>query len=89
MKQIIFSPNAHQQLFEWSQIDLKTLKKVIELISELKNDPFKGKGKPEPLKHNLKGFWSRRITDEHRLVYRINEHGDLLIHSCKGHYSDK
>ncbi|MGN6601632.1 MAG: Txe/YoeB family addiction module toxin [Ginsengibacter sp.] len=56
-------------------------------FKEISRNPFEGKGKPEPLKHNLKGYWSRRITDEHRLVYKIDKDENIVIISCKGHYS--
>lgn len=63
----------------------KTLKRVNQLIKDAERDPFSGIGKPEPLKGDLSGFWSRRIDDTNRLVYRVN--GNLLeILSCRGHY---
>ncbi|WP_460963242.1 Txe/YoeB family addiction module toxin [Spirosoma litoris] len=55
----------------------------------MRRHPFEGIGKPEPLKGNLSGWWSRRITDEHRLIYKIDQNGDILISSVKGHYGDK
>ncbi|OWC14353.1 Txe/YoeB family addiction module toxin, partial [Escherichia coli] len=61
------------------------LKRINELVKNIQRTPFEGKGKPEPLKHNLAGFWSRRITEEHRLVYEVS--GDnLLIAACRYHY---
>ncbi len=64
----------------------KLVFKILEIITDIQSDPFKGVGKPEPLKGNYKGFWSRWIDDEHRLVYRIT--GEFIeIHSCYGHYS--
>ena len=69
----------------WQSQDKKTLKRINQLIRDTERDPFNGIGKPEPLKGDLSGFWSRRIDDTNRLVYRIN--GELLeILSCKGHY---
>ncbi len=69
----------------WQSQDKKTLKRVNQLIKDAERDPFSGIGKPEPLKGDLSGFWSRRIDDTNRLVYRVN--GNLLeILSCKGHY---
>lgn len=69
----------------WQSQDKKTLKRVNQLIKDAERDPFNGIGKPEPLKGDLSGFWSRRIDDTNRLVYRVN--GNLLeILSCKGHY---
>ncbi len=69
----------------WQLQDKKTLKRINQLIRDAERDPFNGVGKPEPLKGDLSGFWSRRIDDTNRLVYRVN--GELLeILSCKGHY---
>lgn len=69
----------------WQSQDKKTLKRVNQLIKDAEHDPFSGIGKPEPLKGDLSGFWSRRIDDTNRLVYRVN--GNLLeILSCRGHY---
>lgn len=69
----------------WQSQDKKTLKRINQLIRDTERDPFNGIGKPEPLKDDLSGFWSRRIDDTNRLVYRVN--GELLeILSCKGHY---
>ena len=69
----------------WQSQDKKTLKRINQLIRDTERDPFNGIGKPEPLKGDLSGFWSRRIDDTNRLVYRVN--GELLeILSCKGHY---
>jgi toxin YoeB len=65
--------------------DKKVFKKILELIKDIQREPFSGIGKPERLKYELQGYWSRRITNEHRLVYKIEE--DLLIIlSCKYHY---
>jgi len=69
----------------WQSQDKKTLKRINQLIRDTERDPFNGIGKPEPLRGDLAGFWSRRIDDTNRLVYRVN--GELLeILSCKGHY---
>ena len=72
---IIFSELAWAGYVYWKSQDKKTLKKLNALIEECTRTPFEGTGKPEPLKHELKGWWSRRITDEHRLVYRIKDGG--------------
>lgn len=69
----------------WQSQDKKTLKRVNQLIRDTERDPFTGIGKPEPLKGDLSGFWSRRIDDTNRLVYRVND-GLLEILSCRGHY---
>ena len=61
------------------------LKRINQLIKDIKRNPFEGIGKPEPLKENLTGFWSRRIDEEHRIVYAVEEESVIII-SCKGHY---
>ena len=69
----------------WQQADKKILKRINDLIKAIFRDPFEGVGKPEPLRHGLSGYWSRRINDEHRLVYKV-EGEDLLIAMCRYHY---
>ena len=69
----------------WQQIDKKVLKKINISIKDIKREPFGGIGKPEPLKHELAGYWSRRITDEHRLVYEVTDYTVIVI-SCRFHY---
>lgn len=70
---------------EWQNENIKIIRKINDLIKDAKRNPFSGLGKPEALKGNLKGYWSRRITDEHRLVYLV-EKEKIIISSCKGHY---
>ena len=73
----------------WQQTDEKILNSINDLIKDIKRDPFKGLGKPEPLKHTLQGWWSRRISGEHRLVYRVSGKDDnqqLDIVQCRYHY---
>ncbi|MEQ1968235.1 Txe/YoeB family addiction module toxin [Xenorhabdus nematophila] len=82
---LIFTDESWEDYLYWQQTDKKMVKRVNDLIKDIKRTPFTGKGKPEPLKHNLSGFWSRRITEEHRLVYRITEN-KLEIASCRYHY---
>jgi len=82
---IIFSKNAWEDYTSWLTDDKNMLKKINELIHDIQRTPFEGKGKPEPLKYDLAGFWSRRIDREHRLVYRVDEK-DILIYSCRYHY---
>jgi len=82
---ITFSENAWEDYVSWQNEDKKMLKKINELIKDILRHPFEGIGKPEPLKFDLKGFWSRRIDREHRLVYQAIE-SDLLIYSCRFHY---
>ena len=71
----------------WQTQDKKTLKRINNLIKDTERNPFEGIGKPEPLKGDLSGFWSRRIDDTNRFVYRINN-DKLEILSCRGHYED-
>ncbi len=85
MREIIFKPAALKQFIDWAKTDSTIHKKIITLLEEIKNTPFDGTGKPEPLKHNLKGCWSRRITREHRLVYQVAKTSIIVI-SCKFHY---
>ena len=82
---IIFSKHAWQEYLSWQRTDKKVLKRINQLIKEIQRTPFEGSGKPEPLRYDLAGFWSRRINREHRLVYRISE-DELIIYSCRYHY---
>ena len=82
---IQFSPMAWEDYVHWQQIDKKVLKRINELIKDISRSPYEGIGKPEPLKHALSGFWSRRITDEHRLVYRV-EGSVLYVVQARYHY---
>ena len=87
MKRIVFSKHAWDDYTSWQNEDKKSLKKINSLIKDIQNSPFKGIGKPEPLKYDLAGLWSRRIDREHRLVYQVNG-SDLIIYSCKYHYDN-
>lgn len=82
---IIFSNQAWEDYLYWSATDKKVFKKLNGLIKECQRTPFSGTGKPEPLKHELAGTWSRRIDREHRLVYRVKD-GALEIAQCRHHY---
>ena len=82
---IVFRPTAWKQYIYWQQTDKKTLRKVNALIKECLRHPFEGTGKPEPLKGELSGYWSRRIDREHRLVYKAT-HDCLIIIQCRYHY---
>jgi len=76
---------AQKEYFQWRKDRPELAKKVDELIASIKKDPFKGIGKPEPLKHGLKGFWSRRVTEKHRMIYEVQ--GKLVyVHRCAEHY---
>jgi toxin YoeB len=81
-----FDSVAFQDYQEWTHTNPKIAKRIGELIQDILRDPFKGIGKPEALKHNWQGHWSRRITDEHRLVYKVTRE-NIIIASCKFHYS--
>lgn len=81
----VFTPKAWEDYQYWIANDRKTLKRLNKLIEDAARSPFEGLGKPEPLKHALTGYWSRRITGEHRLVYESQE-GRLVIISCRYHY---
>jgi toxin YoeB len=85
MPKIQFSAIAYEDFLEWNRIDDDIFEKIVTLIRDISRDPFKGLGKPEPLKGNLKGCWSRRINLEHRLVYQV-EPDNIYIVSCYGHY---
>ena len=87
MKDIVFSGQAWSDFLEWSKSDRKLFEKISNLIEETSRTPFTGTGKPEPLRHKLKGYWSRRISEQHRLIYSVNEH-EIQIISCKYHYKD-
>lgn len=82
---LFFADEAWEDYLHWQTQDRRMVERINKLIDEVRRDPFDGIGKPEPLKHALAGFWSRRITDEHRLVYRV-EGDDLLIAQLRYHY---
>lgn len=88
MRNIVFTSNSYTDFIEWSQTDKKVFARIDELIKSIRRTPFTGIGKPEPLKHGLAGFWSRRINEKHRLVYRLNAEDEVEIASCKNHYSN-
>ncbi len=81
----IFSDDAWDDYLYWQNNDRKIVERINKLIQEVRREPFSGLGKPEPLKHALSGFWSRRITDEHRIVYRV-EADALLLAQLRYHY---
>lgn len=84
-RRVSFEQNAFEDFNTWVKIDKKIYKKIIQLIKDIDRSPFKGLGKPEALKHDLSGYWSRRITDEHRLVYKVTDN-EIIIAACKYHY---
>jgi len=84
--EIVFSSRALEHLDYWKKSgNKKVIEKIKKLLEEIQNTPFEGTGKPEPLKHDWAGYWSRRITDEHRFVYKI-ENGVILIAQLRFHY---
>lgn len=82
---LIFSGNAWEDYLHWQKTDKKILRRINTLIKAIQRDPFEGIGKPEPLKHSLTGYWSRRINDEHRIVYKFTDDA-LLIAQLRYHY---
>jgi toxin YoeB len=82
---LIFSEHAWEDYLYWQRTDRKLLQRINTLIKEIQRSPFTGLGKPEPLKHGLAGYWSRRINDEHRIVYKV-EADSLLIAQLRYHY---
>ena len=85
MRKIVFESSAFADFNDWVKLDKKIYRKIVELIKDIDRHPFQGLGKPEALKHNLSGYWSRRIDREHRLVYKVTNN-EILILSCKYHY---
>ena len=75
---LVFSEQAWEDYLHWQKTDKKTVQRINGLIKEITRTPYTGTGKPEPLKHALSGYWSRRINDEHRIVYKVSN-GDLFI----------
>lgn len=88
MSKITFAENAWEDYLYWQIQDKKILKKINMLLKEIQRTPFEGSGKPEPLRGELSGSWSRRITEKDRLVYEISD-DIILVKQCKGHYSDR
>lgn len=82
---LIFSEQAWEDYLHWQKNDRKVLTRINQLIQEIQREPFSGIGKPEPLKHALSGYWSRRINDEHRIVYKVQD-GSLLLAQLRYHY---
>lgn len=83
---ILFLEDAWEDYLYWQNQDQKTLKRINKLIKDIQRTPFEGIGKPEPLKFDMSGLWSRRINEEHRLIYQVtNDH--IIIVQCRYHYS--
>ena len=86
MKDFLFEKTAFEDVAFWVKTDVRMMKKIIQLLENIQQTPYEGLGKPEALKHQLQGHWSRRIDAEHRLVYRIEE-SSIVIISCRYHYN--
>jgi len=82
---ILFTPQSWDDYLYWQKNNRKILKRINTLVKDIMRSPFEGIGKPEPLKYELQGCWSRRIDDEHRLVYRVRD-DELIIVACRYHY---
>ena len=82
---LVFAEKAWEDYLYWQSTDRKILKRINTLIKNITRSPFEGIGKPEPLKHALSGYWSRRINDEHRIVYKVKDDA-LLIAQLRYHY---
>lgn len=85
MRRIVFVPEAFEHFSTWAVEDKRIYQKILVLIKDIQREPFRGLGKPEPLRHELQGAWSRRINDEHRIIYRVTNK-ELIIVACKHHY---
>ena len=85
MKKLLFTPVAFDQYNQWQQENKQVFNKLKKLLIETAKTPFEGTGKPEPLKHDYAGCWSRRITDEHRLIYKVETEWIEII-ACRYHY---
>ena len=88
MSNLSFSENAWEDYLYWQMQDKKTLRKINQLLQDIQRNGYDGIGKPEPLKGELSGLWSRRIDDKNRLVYMVTDNL-IFILQCKGHYDDK
>jgi toxin YoeB len=82
---IVFADRGWEDFTYWVESDRKIAARIVRIIKDIERDPFEGLGKPEPLRHDLTGFWSRRITDEHRLVYAVDKER-VLIAQARYHY---
>lgn len=88
MRKLSFNSQAQENIQDLLISEHKLVKKIFNLIADIQKHPFDGIGKPEALKNNYSGYWSRRITDKHRLVYQVND-DEIVVIACKDHYDDK
>lgn len=84
---LLWEESAWEDYISWQGQNKKTLKRINQIIKDIQRSPFDGIGKPEPLRGNLSGYWSRRIDETNRIVYKETE-GAIIIAACKGHYKD-
>lgn len=85
---LLWDDEAWSEYLDWQEEDKRTLKKINRLIKDMQRNPYDGIGHPEPLSKNLSEWWSQRIDEKNRIVYKLQEN-NIIILSCKGHYSDK
>lgn len=88
MSELTFAESAWDDYLFWQTQDKRMLKKINSLLKEVQRTPFEGSGKPEPLKGDSSGKWSRRINEKDRIVYKV-EKDEIIVYQCKGHYDDK
>lgn len=86
-RKIILENPVFEDFNQWASEDKKIYQKIVNLIKDIDRSPFTGLGQPEPLKHDLQGYWSRRINQEHRLVYKVTDEAIIII-ACKYHYGN-
>lgn len=87
MSNLIFLPEAWEDYVYWQGVDKKTLRRINLILQDITRNAFEGLGKPEPLRGNMSGWWSRRVDEMNRIVYRVQNGGNIEIAQCKGHYS--
>ncbi|WP_417603477.1 Txe/YoeB family addiction module toxin [Owenweeksia hongkongensis] len=83
---LCFVDESWEDYLYWQKIDKKMVSRINRLIKEISRTPYEGIGKPEPLKFKYRGFWSRRIDDEHRIIYRVTDDNEIWIVKCRFHY---
>lgn len=86
MRRVVFESGAYEDFQAWATRNRRVHTRIVTLLRDIQRDPFGGLGKPEPLRHELQGYWSRRITAEHRLVYRVTD-DTIIVIACRYHYS--
>ena len=83
----VFVDESWEDYLYWQQTDKKMLQRINDLLKDISRNPLSGIGKPEPLKHKYKGYWSRRINDQHRLIYQVRQN-EILVAKCRYHYDE-